>query len=111
VQFLAGVADPVFSDTLGASLTGRTSRSTEVALIAGYSQGSVGFESAGQDFASRSLTARFRARLARSWWFEVQAFTAAYSFSSAESLADPLPADFTRHGVRGGLSWSAPVRP
>jgi hypothetical protein len=111
VQFLAGVADPLFSDTIGASINGRTSRRTEVAFTAGYSRGAVGFESAATEFDSRSVTAQFRARVARAWWLEIQAFTGAYSFSSGELLADSLPPAFTRHGVRGGVSWSAPVRP
>lgn len=111
IRYLAGVADPILSDTVAGSLTGRVTRSTEVAVVAGYSRGGVGFETAGQDFTSRTLTAHFRARLARSWWFEAQAFTAAYSFSSADALAGPLAAEFSRHGVRAGLSLAAPLRP
>ena len=111
IRYLAGVAEPILSDTVAGSITGRTSRSTELTLLAGYSRGGVGFESAGQDFTSRTLTAHFRARLARSWWFEAQAFAAAYAFSSADALKGPLAAEFSRHGVRGGLSWAAPLRP
>lgn len=111
IRYLAGVADPVLSDTIAGSIGGRMTRSTEMALIAGYSRGGVGFESRGQDFTSRTLTAQLRARVARGWWFEAQAFTAAYSFSSADALAGPLAAEFSRHGVRGGLSWAPPLRP
>lgn len=111
VQFLAGLAEPLFSDAVAASITGRTTRYTELTVSAGYSRGAVGLHTAGQEFSSRSLTAQFRARLARSWWLEVHAFTGAYSFASADSLSDALPAEFARHGVRGGVSWSAPLRP
>jgi len=104
VEYIAGVAQPLVSDTFRGELSGVGPWRVAMAVGADAGAGSVGVGSDAH-FANYSARARFSRRLGQAWQLEVTVHNSWYRFDTPPGVG--IPAAYARRGVRTALVWAA----
>lgn len=109
VGFVEGFGQPVFSDTLNASLNGFFSRRVDFSAIGGLSVGDVGLASSQSGF--RTYTASSRVRVAVSSMVALSAEYLYYYYDIGGAVAVPagVPSSLARNSARVGVSFWLPL--
>jgi hypothetical protein len=107
IQYVAGLSQPLLSDTVRVGFEGRLARDTVLTAAGGAARGAVGAVG-GQQFRSADGSVRIARRLGREWNLQAEYQDARYRFEGGISPGGAIPAAFARRSFRGGLTW-APV--
>ena len=109
VGYLEGFVRPVFSDSANVSLGGLLTRRTDLFVNANYLTGASSLNLRAPRFDSYSASVRVRRALNRSLAAYVEYLFYHYDFTLVLDRPAGLPAEFTRKGVRVGLSLWLPL--
>lgn len=110
VQMLEGFTQPVLADAITATLGGGLNRYTAVSSSLGFTSGTVGVVSTpGHHYANWTGGAGLRLTLSRRSAVEAQYFYYVHRFDQNIQLPPGLMSGLSRHGIRVGLSWNAPL--
>ena len=107
-HYLSGFGEPFFTDNARTTLSGFFLRSVDLALAAGYSNGSVRYLERG-GYASVSGTARVRVAVNRRLAFTGQYLYYSYEFGPGVVLPPGFGRNFDRMGVRLGVEVWLPM--
>jgi hypothetical protein len=109
VGYLEGFVRPVFSDSANVTLGGLLTRRTDLLLNANYITGTSGLSAGGPRFDSYSASARVRRALGRNLAAYCEYLFYYYDFTQVADRPTGLPQEFSRNGVRVGLSLWLPL--
>ena len=109
VGYLEGFAQPVFSDSANVSVGGLITRRLDLSLNANYITGTSATRRDSARFDSYSASARLRRALLRTLAVYVEYLFYHYNFDEAADRPFGLPPEFSRNGVRAGLSFWLPL--
>jgi len=107
VEYLAGVVQPLVTDSVRVGAAGLLPRQISFAIAAGASSGSVGVVG-GSRFASYVGTAHASRRLGPDWQLDIEVHDSWYRFDASPGAG--IPAAFARRGFRAGLVWIPRMR-
>ena len=107
IEYLAGVAQPLVTDSLRVSAAGLLPRRISFTATATAASGTVGVVG-GSHYASYVGTAHFSRHLAPGWRLDVEFHDSWYRFDSSPGAG--IPPAFARRGFRTGLVWAPTVR-
>jgi hypothetical protein len=104
LQFIGGLAEPVFSDTLNITLDGRPRRRIEATLSTGVSLGRTGLDATAARYSGYSGTARLRRIITPRFALDTRYVYSQYRLT--DSL-HPTVAVASRpyHSVQAGFTW------
>lgn len=105
-DYTPGFVGPLLSDSVFASVSGQLSTRTQWTNSAGYTRGTVGFQTA--DFSSYGASSRLTYAITRQIGAYAQYFIYHYDVPPGSTTLTLAPA-LTRHGVAGGLTFWAPI--
>ena len=109
VGYLEGFAQPVFSDSANVAVGGLITRRLDLFLNANYITGTSAIRQDSPRFDSYSASARLRRALHRSLAVYVEYLFYHYNFDEVADRPFGLPPEFSRNGVRVGLSLWLPL--
>ena len=109
IRYIEGFVSPVFSDSATAGVNGLLTRRTDVAVNASYFTGTAGLTRGSPRFSSYSASARLRRALTRTLAAYVEYLFYHYDFDEAAVRPAGVPPQFSRNGVRVGLSLWIPL--
>ena len=107
--YLEGFAQPVFSDSANVAVGGLITRRLDLSLNANYITGTSAVRRNSARFDSYSASARLRRALHRSLAVYVEYLFYHYNFHEVADRPFGLPREFSRNGVRVGLSLWLPL--
>jgi hypothetical protein len=111
VEYLAGLIEPVFADTLRLELTGLITRRVDVSASAGYSTGASGIYHNTQNMNTSADRIRIRYALKRSFAFYSDYLYYYYDLRGQARIAPALPSVFKQQGIRiGFMLFVEPLR-
>lgn len=102
IEYVAGVVQPLVSDSVRVGAAGRLPRQTAVVLSAGMAVGTLGI-SGGSRYASYSGSLAVSRRVGPNWLIQAVYQDARYEFESPPGGA--IPPAFARRGIRVSLVW------
>jgi hypothetical protein len=103
VEYLAGIAQPLVTDSLRVGASGLLPRRISFSLDAGASSGTVGVVG-GSRFLGYVAAAHASRRLGSAWSVEISLHDSWYRFDASPGIG--IPAAFARRGLRAGLAWA-----
>lgn len=109
LNYIQGLAQPVFMDSVAASTHGFVTRRTDLSLSASYSAGAAGI-AGGSPFSTYAGDMRWRVALSRSLAIYTEYLYYFYDFNGALTRPPNVPSRFARNGVRVGVTAWVPVR-
>jgi hypothetical protein len=109
LSLIGGFTEPLFADSVVASVEGSASRRVHLKTAADYSNGSVGFGSRGSPYTSYRGFASAGFALNRELSLFGNYFYYHYVFGERVSLLGGIPRRLDRHGVRAGLTLTLPI--
>lgn len=108
--FVQGLASPVFTDSVSATVSGFLNRRTDFTTSLGYSNGEPSLVGSVVNFSTTTLNARLRFALAPRWALTTEYVFYHYDFSRVLPLSGGLDPRFKRNTVRAGVDMWFPVR-
>jgi hypothetical protein len=109
LEFVPGLAQPVFTNGVAAELEGLLIRRVEFALSAGYSQGRSAISTNSSQFDTYNGSVRLQYALTNSTAIHVEYLYYFYDFLGAVRLVSGAPPRMERNGVRIGLRLLIPA--
>lgn len=111
LQYVEGIAAPLFADTGQLRLGGLVTKRFDVAVTGGYSSGQIGLSAVSSDYVTSSGTAEVRFALARSLSVAAEYHYYRYDFGQSAAIPAGIPSVLRRQGFRIGVSgWSGLIR-
>jgi hypothetical protein len=103
-----GFTEPLYLNSMAASVGGFLNRHVDVVFATGYANGNVGY---GEDspYESYTASAQLRYGLSRQAALFANYVYYFYRFETTEALAPGVPADFDRQSIRVGVSFWVPL--
>lgn len=105
-----GLAGPVFSDALALAANGFLNDRTDLAISAGYSQGTPAAVGTGNDFLTYTGSARLRVGLSRRVAATAEYIYYFYDFTNMQVLIPGLNPRVRRNSVRAGITLWTPLK-
>jgi len=109
LEFVPGLAQPVYANGVTAGLNGLLSRRVEVGFAGGYSQGRSALTSAGSQFDTYNGSVRLQCALSNSTAIHVEYLYYFYDFLGDVLVLSGAPPRMERNGVRVGLRFLVPA--
>jgi hypothetical protein len=109
LEFVPGLAQPVFTNGVTSTVEGLLSRRVEITLSAGYSQGRSAIMAAASQFDTYNGSARLQYALSNSTAIHVEYLYYFYDFLGDALLVPGAPPRMQRNGVRIGLRLLIPA--
>jgi len=112
VQFVEGIAGPLYADTVQLRLGGLVARSIELAVASSYSNGQIGLGGTDPGYDTYSGFATLRFAFSRGLSLEAQYRYSRYLFDAGAPLLPGLPQAMEQQGLRVGITgWLPFLRP
>lgn len=108
--FVQGLASPVFTDSVSATLSGFFNRRTDFTTSLGYSNGEPSLVGSVVNFSTTTLNARLRFALAPRWALTTEYVFYHYDFSRVLPLSGGLDPRVKRNTLRAGVDMWLPIR-
>jgi hypothetical protein len=109
VQYVEGVAGPIYADTVQARFGGLVTRRLSVKTSAGYSNGDIGLTATRSGYTTYSGTADMRFAISRELSIDVQYVNYHYDFGQGAPVLSGIPSTLSRQGLRVGLAGWLPI--
>jgi hypothetical protein len=109
IQFLEGLADPLYADTIQFHVGGLLNRRFELGLWGDYSRGTLGVPALHQEYSTYTGGSDLRMALNRTLAAYVQYFAYHYGFENNVQLSNGVSSTLARQGVRFGISGWLPL--
>lgn len=109
LSLIGGFTEPLFADSVLATLNGLLSRRVQLKTSVDFSNGSLGLGSRGEPYDSYRGFAGIDYILNRELGVFGNYFYYHYLFGERASLLGSIPRRLDRHGVRGGLTVTLPL--
>jgi hypothetical protein len=107
--YVEGVQSRIFTEAYGAGANGLLSRRTDLSVSAAYSTGQPELTTQPAAFSTYTGNVRFRFALGRTWATYGEYVFYYYKFDQGFQLPAGIPPQFTRNGVRAGLTLWLPM--
>ena len=109
IEFVAGFVEPLLSDAVRLSLTGKIDRRLTVTVTGGYASGTAGVTTTASPFRSAAGSVVLARQIHPEWRVEAEWSAARYGFATASALPASIPERFTRQNTRVRLVWTPAV--
>jgi len=109
LEFVPGLAQPVYANGVTAGLDGLLSRRVEIGFAGGYSQGRSALSPTASQFDTYNGSARVQYALGNSTAIHVEYLYYFYDFLGDVLVLSGAPPRMERHGVRVGLRFFVPA--
>lgn len=110
LAFIEELAQPVFTNAVTVSVGGYTSRRTDLAMSAAYTDGEAAFFATQSGLKTYTGNVRYRYAASRAWSAYAEYLYYFYDFSRNLTRAPFITPGFQRNGVRVGMTLWVPER-
>jgi hypothetical protein len=107
--YVEGVQSRIFTEAYSAGMNGLLSRRTDLSVSTGYSTGQPELTTQAAAFSTYTANVRLRFALGRTWATYGEYVFYYYRFDQGFQLPTGVPPQFTRNGVKGGLTLWLPM--